>query len=179
MSAVVLVAAKGGRVGKAQYAHCHLDLRRMGSGHGRRSSPMTRSHRRPRRPASRRPCRRLSISRPGPGCSTAGSFDLAAKYLDAAQLYRDQLQGMNRPARRLPEGASRSGLPPVPSLERATAPRPRRPRAGPNRPAAQPDGGPDRRARPRREPATCAVTADPKQRGTLALARGQGADRPG
>ena len=35
MSAVVLVAAKGGRVGKAQNAHCHLDPRRMGSGHGR------------------------------------------------------------------------------------------------------------------------------------------------
>src|SRR5208283_999890 len=34
MSAVVLVAAKGGRVGKAQYAHCHLDHLRLGSGHG-------------------------------------------------------------------------------------------------------------------------------------------------
>ena len=58
---------------------------------------MTRPQRHPRRPASRRPRPRSSTWKRAPSCSTPQKFELASKYLEAANRYRDQLQPTSRP----------------------------------------------------------------------------------
>ena len=133
------------------------------------ASPDDAAARQPRRPASRRPCRRSSISRPGRRLFNSGQFDLAAKYLDAAQMYRDQLQAdeQTRLDAYLKELAKVQAA-------AAVASRPRR-RPGRRRPSAPAAGRSPRRPRPRRSvqtgdaargrrPARCDVDApDAKQ----------------